>query len=328
MKLNQISFLAMALLSLQSSADILDLDYHLPLAIQSNFESISKVSDGPSNACSKQYEGMLVDGVLDIRYAFGYFDFSESGEDVTYRSHKDAPLMNYGIGPSWDPDFYYATIKFLTGRCEYPYQASCGFHLIGNPEDGEVSLQKYVNLYDQSILVRITLTMASAGYYLKENKTILKDRQDMLTRQSEANFFDSISTADVIFYNGHSRNGGGPDFHPPVLNYKNKPDYNGYYLVKKTGINRLLKEIKARKDNNYILGLFSCFSQKHFYNSLMKTRPGLRVALSAEEINYWDTYDASLGILEGILQGSCGQNLAERSLVTPTTKTGFKIFNF
>ena len=43
----------------------------------------------------------------------------------------------------------------------------------------------------------------------------------------------------------------------------------------------------------------------------MKVSPKLRMVLSSDEIDYFQSLQASIGYLEGLLQGRCGEDLAQ-----------------
>jgi hypothetical protein len=292
--------------------------YWAPINISEYLQKVDSNSaiEGPAK-CERVYAPALNKGVLDIRYALGYFDHS-TGEELTWSG------INFGLSTSLDIEIFHALRKALTARCNGPTLRLCGFDESGDPNSGRVILQKYVNLQGKETLVRLTLTQASASPSFLENIGALVERQALLTKQSEANFFGGLKTADVVFYNGHSRNGGGPDFAPPILTAAKHVNYKGYYEVKRTGIINTLAALKQNPNQGFILGLFSCYSKMHFYNSFMTANPSQRLILSAETIDYFDSLKASVGYLEGILRGTCGQDLADTAKQDEKLKAGFQ----
>lgn len=267
--------------------------------------------------CLPLFKNPIKNGLMDIRYALGYFDDSQ-GIDIIYDN------VNYGMSPSLDIEVFHVVRAFLAKPCEGS-RVLCGFSPSGDPEQGKVTLEKQINLLGNQITARITLTQASASDNFVQNQSTLKDRQSFLTLQSEENYFGGLGIADVVFYNGHSRNGGGPDFNPPQLGPDLHVNYDGYYKVVHPGIKRVLAQIKQNPNKDSVIGLFSCFSESHFYDMLIKANPKQRMVLSSDVINYLDSLKASLGYLEGLMRGQCGQNLADIAK-QDTVKAGFKGF--
>ena len=288
--------------------------------IASGAENSINHGDAGANKCLPVYKDAIKNGVFDIRYALGYFDDSQ-GIDILWND------KNWGLSPSLDIGVFNSIRRALTDRCPFNSTLSlCGFTENGDASTGLVTLEKKIKLLGNSVLVKITLTQASASESFQDNKTILKGRQDFLTAQSEDNYFNGIGVADVVMYNGHSRNGGGPDFNPPVLMSNLHVNYNGYYRVKKTGITRLLNQIKNNPQKDTILTFFSCFSKKHFYTDLLKANPNQKMVLSAEKIDYMDSIEASMGYLEGFLSGACGEELTNIAKQGDRIKSGFQDF--
>lgn len=269
------------------------------------------------NKCLPVFKNALDKGVFDIRYALGYFDDSQ-GIDIVWNN------QNYGLSPSLDIGIFKSIRHVLTETCENKSQLDlCGFTESGDPDLGKVILQKRITLLGKSVVARISLTQASASESFEDNKNSLAERQKFLTLQSEENYFGGIGIADLVIYNGHSRNGGGPDFNPPILNSLLHTDYDGYYRVKKPGISRVLKMIKENPNKDSVLGFFSCFSKKHFYDDLLKANPKQRLVLSSDVVNYFDSLKGSMGYLEGLLKGTCGQDLADIAKQGDAIKAGF-----
>lgn len=285
-------------------------NYHIPILLSDYQAVLSQPSPlemggrGPNNqVCAPVFSKALAKRSLDIRYALGYFDHSE-GLDAIWDN------KSWGASPALDGEIFFAMRETLLKNCESG-RLLCGFRESGDPENGKAIYSKTINLLGEMVDVNLTLTQASASYKHVENITSLKDRQSFLTAQSEENFFGGLTKADIVFYNGHSRNGGGPDFNPPVLLSNGHPDYNGYYKVKRTGIKRALEAIKQNPNQGFIYGSFSCFSASHFRSALVKTDPSLRMILSSDVVDYFKVLQASVGYLEGLMQGRCGEDLAQ-----------------
>lgn len=320
--MKSLAFFLLASFYLSANAAIYNYDYWWPRELAAYFEQVNstQINTAQAGKCAPVFKNAIRNGVLDIRYALGYFDDSQ-GIEINYNG------INYGISPSLDIVVFNVLRGFLKAPCNpNSGQVLCGFSEQGEASKGLVVLSKNINLLGQRVTARITLTQASASESFVQNKSNLKDRQQFLTQQSEQNYFGGIGSADIVFYNGHSRNGGGPDFNPPVLTRDLHVDYKGYYEVRRIGIKRVLDLIKKGGNKDQILGFFSCYSQKHFYRDLLAANPKQKLVLSADTIDYLDTLVASSGYLEGLLRGYCGQDLADIAKQGEKIKEGFQGF--
>lgn len=302
------------------ASSIYGYDAYLPSIItsyQKDIQTSGKRDGGPQ--CESMYQPMLQDGVLDVRYAFGYFDDSR-GVSIRWGG------LNYGISPSLDLTVFEQFRKAVTSPCKIKQIRLCGFSQYGDSRSGKVILEKSMPIQGQDTLVRITMTYASVTEFYSKNTGALADEQRFFTEQSEENFFGGLKVADVVFYNGHSRNGGGPDFNPPILTSHKKTDYKGYYEIQKPGITRTLESLSQNPNPGFVLGLFSCFSRTHFYKDFMLQNPQQRLILSADTIDYFDSLKASIGYLEGILRGQCDKDLEKTAKRNEKVRRGFQQF--
>lgn len=287
----------------------LDQDTELESHIEKNKSTNNTMGD---LQCLPIFKNIIKNRSLDIRYALGYFDDSQA-KDILYDG------FNYGLSPSLDIEAYHALRNVFKAPCHSITQKLCGFQEVGDPLSGQILLAKIITLWGVKVLAQITLTYASASDSYVANTTTLSELQKKLTLQSEKNFFDHVGLSDVVIYNGHARDGGGPDFSPPILNKELHVDYDGYYHLKKTGFTRILNQIEKNKDkdssiqNNKdkksILGIFACSSKKHFYKDLISANKNQPMVLSTDKVNYIDSLRASLGLLEGLMRGQCGDHL-------------------
>lgn len=300
-------------------------DYWVPQWIQNyqnellNYRSslVQPLSEDGFPTCSPVLQKALNRGYIDIRYVFGYFDDSASGDFIQWDGE------NFGRSPSLDPATFEAFRKSLLAPCQGDLQA-CGFRQHGDPSNGSVTLEKKLLVHGSTVPVRLTVAYSSASQNFILNTTSLVARQKAFSSQAEQIYLSGIRDADIVFYNGHSRNGGGPDFTPPVLRNDYHPNYEGYYKIKRPGIKKVLDSLKDSSNKELVLGLFSCSSYSHFYTMLTKAAPQTRLILSTDLIDYHDALIASVGYLNGLLQGRCGEDLAQYAKRTPKLYDGFK----
>jgi hypothetical protein len=127
---------------------------------------------------------------------------------------------------------------------------------------------------------------------------------------AQAVFLEGLKSADVVFYNGHSRFGGGPDFRSPLLARDGTVDAASY-KSRKAGIGRMissLEESKSAKAGSFarlkLLGLFSCESSRHF-NSKIRRLSEAGLISSPQLMYYSDALAQSLAALDDVLAGKC-----------------------
>ena len=270
--------------------------------------------------CANTYENILNKGTMDIVYVMGYLD--DAGGTA---SNIGADGTNYGVARSSDEAIYSAILVKLTEPCKKASQKLCSFSVIGK-SNGITKLNKNIEMFGQSVSVNITLAYSSASEIYENNITSLRSQQQLLSQQAEALFLNGIKTADIAFYNGHSRNGGGPDFAPPVLKADKHTNY-AHYLKNRTEIGKVLSAMKERKDNNLILGLFSCSSNPHFSKRLLNVNSKQKMILSGDTIYTNESMVGSLGYLESIMRGLCGSDLTHAARQSDRTVYGFSDYN-
>lgn len=304
-------------LAIDAEADVYGYGAGVPKVIRNYLRSVDKNSNQRGQSyCESMYDRALSKGLLEIHYSLGYFDNS-TGKEEKWKGE------NYGLSPSLDPSIFLPLRAQFSGPCRGDLKLCEFFEVSANL--GKSVFEKHVTLFGRDILVRIHLTQGSAteSYY----QNLSSPSQRFYTQQGEENFFEALKTGDIVFYNGHSRNGGGPDFNPPVLNSARKVDYKGYYEVRRDGMKRMLQALSLTENRGVILGLFSCYSQRHFRKAILQINPHQRMILSADDIDYFDSLKASVGYLEALLRGTCGQELADTAKQNSKLQNGFQGFN-
>ncbi len=263
----------------------------------------------PDARCSTYHENYTRDGVIDIRYALGYFDDS-LGHNIIYSN------QDWGSSPSYDEGVAVGIRKVLTDACPNSSRRVCGFTELSSASerlrDGTTVLTRQMDLHGRSVEVRMTLTYASASPFYERNRTVLREKQERYTRASEENFFGGLRKADFVIYQGHSRVGGGPDFSPPRLTKAGKPDYAGYYHKRYPGRTRMIEEMRNGGNKDMTLGLFSCDSNLHFISKVKGANKNQRMILTLGGegfVTYPEAVNVSMAYLEGLLRGSCGTQL-------------------
>lgn len=224
------------------------------------------------SACYRAYQKLFRSPTLRLRIAFGYKD-SRPSRFVGDR-YERLMLIHYLISPC------------VAG------QWACGFTRDKN--DADLFLKEGVEL---------RVTHSSVG---PDDEVNRKDPlQAVQSALSEANFLDGVKGADVVFYNGHSRDGGGPDFAPPRLTPAHSVDYT-WYMTNRPGEKKLLATLAGKKDP-LVLGLFSCRSGDHFLAEIEKQA---RVAtISSQRLYFYsDALRSTLEALNALLGRWCEED--------------------
>ncbi len=263
-----------------------------------------KLNNLPSDqkaACVDRYNGILNDGLIDIRIALGYFDWSTG-----------SAIGNYGLSPSMDLGAYAAIKDMLTNRCRGNLRI-CGFKQDGkNP----YVFTRDVMVLGQKVQARVEMHFSSATEYYSSNIGKYSADQKERTQFMDNFFASALQNADATFYFGHSRNGGGPDFSPPRLTSKNKVDYSGYYEVVRPGFKKMISALSDGSKQTKIFGLMSCDSRDHFLSKLRATAPHTGVITSTAVLNVDEVYTAMLGAIDALLRGQCQKSFYKELRMT------------
>jgi hypothetical protein len=316
-------FLVVVFVASQSYAAIGSYDILWPRDLDAYFRLVNASlinTQAEAHQCSSFYKNIDQKSNFNINYALGYFDES------------------YGVLNQQRPDYYSPSLdgisfdvirNFLKAPCDSSEPRKlCGFQEQGSAESGKVVLTKTIQFLGKSKQVNLTLTHASASENYQDNKSILLDRQSFMTMQSEQNYFEKIGqmSSDLVMYNGHSRNGGGPDFKPPVLLPKTLHPNYPLYKSQRVGAIKMLNALKSGENKNQILAFISCYSKKHFLADILKINPKQRLIITEEANDYLTALLASMGYLEAVLQGQCGNDLDQTVKLSEKIKVGFTQF--
>lgn len=257
-------------------------------------DNLDSLTNDKRDRCLQRYNPLWADGVLDIRIALGYFDWTTGG-NVFWDG------KSYGLSPSLDIATFAALRDLLTSAC-YGNLRFCGFRADPN---NAYRFIKNVQIHGRTYQARIEMHFSSATEYLESNLGSARDTQRQRTQYTENFFLTGLQSADAMFYFGHSRNGGGPDFTPPVfINGQNKVNYNGYYKVQQPGFRKMIAALQG-PDKTPILGLMSCASRDHFLSRLRQTAPNTGIITSMDVLEIDVVYTAMVGGIDAILRGQC-----------------------
>jgi hypothetical protein len=258
-------------------------------------DDLDRQSAIQKDKCLHRYGSILNDGIVDIRIVIGYFDWT-TGSQV----NKDG--INYGLSPSIDLGGYNALERIITGRCPGG-AAFCGFKQ--SPES-PYHFSKRVIIHGKPYQAKVQIYFTSITEYLNSNLGRRSSDQVTRSQAAQAQFTNALQNADAVFYFGHSRNGGGPDFNPPkFVSGTNRVNYNGYYKPNRPGLKKMLAALQGGRRQPAILGLMSCDSRDHFLSSVRRVAPNTGVISSKDVLQVDGVYTALIGGSDAILRGQC-----------------------
>jgi hypothetical protein len=244
--------------------------------------------------CDAFYKKLGSDGTVRIQISFGYFDQSEGQPFV-------AGGYDFGYNSSADMYFAGAFRAALLDSCKGSMQA-CEFS-----EQSPGLLAKDIDAPNgRRVHVEIQVNDSSLTPLYGQNTGIYAQQQKEKTSQALTSFHNGIHNADVVFYVGHSRNGGGPDFNPPVLLPNLHPNYAGYYEKLQPGLKDLTQTLRQRKGLP-LLGLFSCLSERHFGKTLLRSAPntGFLFTTSAKLLFMEEVARGAYAATDSLLRFQC-----------------------
>lgn len=258
-------------------------------------DALSDLPQDKRSMCLQRYQSLLGDGALDIRISLGYFDWT-TGSEVRAEGN------NYGLSPSIDLGAYSALRRLLLSPCSGQTRF-CGFR---ESSQSPYRFMRNVQIHGNLYAAQVEVYFSSATEYLSLNLSDYRGQQDQRTLFMENYFVQALQNADAAFYLGHSRNGGGPDFAPPVfVGGRNKVDYDGYYEVQTPGLKRMLTGLSQGKSKAPVLGLMSCNSRDHFLRKVRNLAPNTGVITSLNVLNVDEVYTAMIGAVDALLRGQC-----------------------
>lgn len=190
-------------------------------------------------------------------------------------------------------------VKRLTAKCSTWDQKMCGFkiqstapHILTRKSFGPDGKPKVIKVITDASSVSPDDTANRKNPLQAEQTKKLKDL-----------FVNGIQNSDVVFYQGHSRDGGGPSFAPPKLNASGHVDYDWYHKNKndkKLMVNALAKN----PGKSRIIGLVSCSSIRWFSKSIGATAPATGI-VGTNEAFWTSDFKESLPLMENIFSYQC-----------------------
>lgn len=246
----------------------------------------SPVTDFTSERCRKAYTEFYRNSAVDLRVVYGY---------------KDARPARF-VADRYERLIF---VQKLLEKCT-PESYACGFRRAS--KDADLFLKEILGPDGIPREVFLRVIQSSSGPDDVENR---KDPfQKWKTKYAETAFLSGLSNADAVFYNGHSRAGGGPDFQPPRIGSRSEVQF-GWYKANEPGFIHTMAALKKEPSHLKMLGLFSCASSRLFLDRVQSVRAGLGLVMSTKLIYFSDAMESQVETLSALLGMKCEKSYEE-----------------
>ncbi len=247
-------------------------------------------------SCEADYLTRLkTPGVLNIAVALGYSDTIDEGFNL--------------VTDQW---VLKTVVTQLTKGCQYSGQGFCEFiKQYSEPHEVQLYSRELLTSDQRKLLVNLYIMNSSYDMSHEDNLTTYQEEQRLKSERVQSFYGWALQQADVVFYEGHSRDGGGPDFSPPRSNKNETVDYP-WYRKNQPGLKFLLAQLNQVTTKPMVFGLFSCASQQHFQKKLSKYFNKSNTIMSTRVVEAHYTKEALLFSLESLLNFECSDQLSQR----------------
>jgi hypothetical protein len=244
--------------------------------------------------CREMYNPLLSKPVIKMDISMGYSDFGRVIDD---------PLEHL------------AWAEFFQKPCpESNSNGACGFKRDADDADLFVKEVKWPGGNK-----RVELRMYSSSISTDSRLSRGSPAQKLASEAAEKKFHKALRESDLVYYSGHSRFGGGPDFSPPQFKQTadavtGKPRWRydlEHYRGQTPGLNKMLNVLKERKNPLFMLGMVSCESRSHFHGHINNSHKVRRSVLSQVDIDDYDGRIAVIASMDSVLNLDCDKRLGQ-----------------
>jgi len=231
-----------------------------------------KAPEFQDKKCQAMYSNFYEKDLIDLRVIFGYKDGRPA--------------------------------RFVGDRYERSYfiQKIIGLGLERSESDEDLFTHRVVGPDGKYKLILLRVVGSSVGPDDEENRG--NPFQKWQSAYAERVFLEGLHTANGIFYNGHSRAGGGPDFEPPRCRAGSQVDY-GWYRKHQPGFRRMISALKGADPGPKLIGLFSCASNRLFSQEIHKVNPKAGLIATNQLLYYADSLDNLVETLKALIEMKC-----------------------
>lgn len=242
------------------------------------------------------------DSEININIAFGYLD------------SRTNPIGAQAARSVDDQYEKAALFELLRVPCHAGTTGACGFKY--ESDDADVLVKRISMVGPDGVMrfrtIRIRAKDSSVSDDDQANRNQLLEEQKAKSEETQRFFQESLQTADVVFYLGHGRGGGGPDFSPPRLHQVKQfrlSDLN-WYRRNHPGTDLMYGTLQAAETHPKIIGLFACYSKDYFFQGLRQVAPDSALVLSGDNEEQTALAQA-VTTLDSVLAGRCEEDFRQ-----------------
>ncbi|MBC7693514.1 MAG: hypothetical protein H7222_17240 [Methylotenera sp.] len=267
----------------------------------------------PAELCHEAYLNFYARPKVDVRVIFGYKD-ARPARFVADRYERMLFIQRI-LEPCTDKSF---ACGFTRSRTD----ADLFTRKINGPARGAPG-KSVLPAEEKQVDLRVL--QSSAGPDDEENR--LDPFQKWRSEYASRSFLQGLSEADAIFYNGHSRGGGGPEFEPPLIRADHEVDFK-WYREHELGLIPILNTFEHAPSRLKLLGLYSCASSRHFMDRVLAAKPDLGLITSPRLIYFSDALESSLEALSALLGLQCQEAFQESLNNRRSRASGARVSGF
>jgi len=255
---------------------------------------------GTTETCRAFYRNLYDGPDLDVRIAFGYMDAPADEGPITVEGNE------YPVNYALDGHARAAFTNWIQRSCGKSEQL-CGFQEQPDDPDLYVKVQEPHARHPGTVRLRITHASAAPEYARNVEGGDQHALQSQLTQRSESNFLGGLVQADAVFYVGHARGGGGPDFAPPILRPDRHVNYDGYYRRVKPGMKKVGYFLQNTETPAKVISLLSCKATGLFVDQfrLETMAPGSMFVSAPNLTGFKAILLTTTAVFDSLLNGRC-----------------------
>lgn len=256
--------------------------------------------------CRSVYKQIYDSKQLKVRISLGYFDDPDPS----------APHKGY----VYDKSYFFALRDHLMQPCQAGYFA-CGFKRVGESSYQLTKVGKRLDGTPVQILLTVLPSSISWNQAWNQGEGNREGSQTRQSKMAREHMLLGMTDADVFFYYGHSRTGGGPDFNPAYLNAKGMTDY-ARYRRERPGFRLMADALMASKAPPKLVGFFSCDSLRWFDRLFEEVSPNTGFIGTLFNPNKAKQTDRGmLAALDSVLGQKCQAGFEESLNIVEDAKT-------
>lgn len=231
------------------------------------------------STCQKDYLDLFSKDTITMTVVFGYDDISANKTN--------------------DQKSYELFVKTLTTPCPKWDQRLCGF--VKKSSSPTVLTKKIFGPDGKPKILKVVTDYSSVSTDDKSNRT--NPLQKIKSKAMQDLFVHGLKNSEIIIYQGHSRDGGGPSFAPPVLLDNGHVNYD-YYHKNKADKNRMVNALAETPNKARIVAIISCSSIRWFSKSIASGAPASGIIGTTEAFTTGN-FKESFPLMENILSYQC-----------------------